>query len=193
MLSLVDDPKDIVRHGYDLVSRAYRADDADDSQYAAWLKLVETRVAAGAPVLDLGCGCGVPVARRLAQRYVVTGVDFSPVQIERARALVPRATFLCTDMTTLSVPDESFDAITCLYALIHLPLAEQPALLRSVSRWLQPGGLFLATVGHQAWTGLEKDWLGGAGGDKWWGHADASTYPGGVFEAGPTIQRENLV
>ena len=61
MLSLVDDPKDIVRRGYDLVSRAYRADDADDSQYAAWLELVETRVAAGAPVLDLGCGCGVPV------------------------------------------------------------------------------------------------------------------------------------
>ncbi|SRR6266511_3394703 len=126
MLSVVDDPKDIVRRGYDLVSRAYRADDADDSQYAAWLELVETQVAGGASVLDLGCGCGVPVARRLAQRYVVTGVDLSPVQIERARALVPRATFLCADMTTLSFPDESFDAIICLYALIHVPLAVAP-------------------------------------------------------------------
>ncbi|TMG62008.1 MAG: class I SAM-dependent methyltransferase [Chloroflexi bacterium] len=160
MLSRVDDPKDIVRRGYDLVSRAYRADDGDDSQYAAWLELVETRVAAGAPVLDLGCGCGVPVARRLAQRYVVTGVDLS---------------------------------ITCLYALIHLPLAEQPALLRSVSRWLQPGGLFLATVGHQAWTGLEKDWLGVAGGDMWWSHADASTYRRWFSEAGLAIERETFV
>src|SRR2546428_12254757 len=108
MLSLVDDPKDIVRHGYDLVSRAYRADDADDSQYAAWLKLVETRVAAGAPVLALGCGCGVPVARRLAPRYVGTGADFSSGQIARARALAPSATVLCSDMTMLSVPGESF-------------------------------------------------------------------------------------
>jgi len=189
----VDDPKDIVRRGYDLVSRAYRADDADDSHYTAWLELIETRVAAGAPVLDLGCGCGVPVARRLARRYVVTGVDFSPVQIERARGLVPRATFLCADMTTLSFPDESFDAVTCLYALIHLPLAEQPTLLRSVSRWLQPGGLFLATVGHEAWTGLEKDWLGVAGGDMWWSHADASTYRRWFSEAGLAIERETFV
>src|SRR5437660_2149649 len=89
----VDDPKDIVRRGYDLVSRAYRADDADDSHYAAWLELIETRVAAGAPVLDLGCGCGVPVARRLARRYVVTGVASCQVHIERAGGLVPRATF----------------------------------------------------------------------------------------------------
>src|ERR1700682_1490291 len=100
----LEDPKSIVRHGYDLVSRAYRADDADDGTYAGWLDTLEMRVAPGSSVLDLGCGCGVPVARRLARSYEVTGADLSPVQIARARELVPGATFVCADMTTLQIP-----------------------------------------------------------------------------------------
>jgi cyclopropane fatty-acyl-phospholipid synthase-like methyltransferase len=46
--------------------------------------MIILRVSAGSAVLDLGGGCGVPVARRLAPRYAMTGVDLSPVQIERA-------------------------------------------------------------------------------------------------------------
>jgi SAM-dependent methyltransferase len=193
MLFAMEDPKSIVRRGYDLVSRAYRADDADDGMYADWLDLLEKRVERGSAVLDLGCGCGIPVARRLAQRYAVTGVDLSPVQVTRARELVPNATFACADMTTTQFPDESFGAITCLFALIHLPLAEQPALLRNIRRWLSPGGLFFATVGSQAWTGLQKDWLGIRGGDMWWSHADAETYRRWLTEAGLRIELESFV
>jgi cyclopropane fatty-acyl-phospholipid synthase-like methyltransferase len=144
-------------------------------------------------VLDLGCGCGVPVARRLAQRYAVTGVDLSPVQVERARGLVPNATFIRADMSSIVFPEASFDAIVCLYALIHLPVAEQPALIRAVHRWLRPGGLFLATLGHQAWTGLEKDWLGVKGGDMWWSHADAATYRRWLADVGLTVEQETFV
>jgi len=46
----------------------------------------------GDMVLDLGCGCGIPVAQELAQHFQVTGVDLSEVQIARARQLVPQAT-----------------------------------------------------------------------------------------------------
>lgn len=187
------DPKAIVRRGYDLVSRAYRADDADDGEYAAWLDLLEERIEPGARILDLGCGCGVPVARGLAGRYEVTGVDLSPVQIARARELVPGATFVCADMAEVTFPDESFAAVTCFYALIHLPVAEQPALLRAVRRWLRPGGVFLATVGHTEWTGTEKDWLGVRGGDMWWSHADIQTYRLWLDEAGLVVERETFV
>lgn len=187
------DPKEIVRRGYDLVARAYRSDNADDGAYAPWLDLLEERITPGAQVLDLGCGCGIPVARRLAPRYAVTGVDLSPVQIERARSLVPGATFICADMTELDLPADSFGAIVCLYALIHVPLAEQPAMLRDIARWLRPGGLLLATVGHTAWTGMEKNWLGVEGVDMWWSHADADTYRRWLRDAGLSVEREAFV
>jgi len=187
------DPKETVRRGYDRVSRAYRADDAGDGQYGPWLDLLEKRVSPGAEVLDLGCGCGIPVARRLSRRYAVTGVDLSPVQIGRARELVPGATFLCADMSAVEFPAQSFDAVVCLYALIHVPLAEQPAILRAAATWLRPGGILMATVGHQAWTGLEKNWLGVDGGDMWWSHADAGTYRGWLEDAGLTVELETFV
>lgn len=193
MLGGVDDPKAIVKRGYDRVSRAYREDDAEDGQYGPWLELIEKRVAADAPVLDLGCGCGVPLARRLADRYRVTGVDLSPVQIERARELVPGATFVCADMAHVEFAASSFSSIVCLYALIHVPLSEQPGILRSIATWLRPGGIFMATVGHGAWTGLEKNWLGVDGGDMWWSHADSETYRRWVTDVGLTIEHESLV
>ena len=182
-----------MRRGYDLVSGAYRTDDAAEGEYGAWLDLLEARVPPPAKVLDLGCGCGVPAARRLAPRYEVTGVDFSPVQIGRARTLVPKATFVCADMTTTEFPDAAFDAVVCLYAIIHVPRADQPALLRTIARWLRPGGVLIATVGERAWTGTEMDWLGVPGGAMWWDHADAQTYRLWFADAGLAIEQEHFV
>ena len=133
------------------------------------------------------------MARRLAPKYDVTGVDISPVQISRARRLVPEATFVCADMTTVSFADATFGAIACFYALIHLPLVEQPPLLRKIAGWLRPGGIFIATVGHTAWTGSEKDWLGVKGGNMWWSHADADTYGRWIADAGLRVERERFV
>ena len=183
----------MVRRGYDLVSRAYRSDNAEEGAYGQWLDLLEARISAGSHVLDLGCGCGVPVARRLATRHQVTGIDLSPVQIERARELVPGAEFICGDMTTVEFKERSFDAVVCLFALIHIPLDEQPALLRKIHGWLRPGGVLLATVGHQAWTGVAENWLGVPGGDMWWSHADAATYRQWLVDAHLHIDEERFV
>jgi 2-polyprenyl-3-methyl-5-hydroxy-6-metoxy-1,4-benzoquinol methylase len=51
----------------------------------------------------------------------------------------------------------SFDAIVCLYTLIHMPLDEQPPLLTQIATWLRPSGWLLTTTGHGAWTGTEAD------------------------------------
>jgi SAM-dependent methyltransferase len=83
------DPTDLVRRGYDAVSDRYRCDGAPDGQYAPWLASLHERLPADASVLDLGCGCGVPVARSLLRAgHDVTGTDLSEVQIRRARTLV---------------------------------------------------------------------------------------------------------
>jgi SAM-dependent methyltransferase len=171
------DPRDIVRSGYDAVSTAYRADNAPDGEYADWLADLAGRLPAGAGILDLGCGCGVPAARWLTQRgFRVLGVDLSPVQVRRARQLVPAARFVCEDMTRFEVPMASLDAVVCLYAIIHVPLDEQPTLMESIHRWLRPGGWLLITVGNEAWTGTENNWCDVPDALMYWAHESAATY-----------------
>jgi SAM-dependent methyltransferase len=187
------DSKAIVRSGYDLISYAYREDGAPDEPYRSWLQPLDTPLSPGAKVLDLGCGCGIPASRILAERYRVTGVDLSPVQIERARKLVPAAEFLCADMTALDFEAGRFSAIISLFAIIHVPVAEQPELFSRMVRWLAPGGWLLLIVGHRAWTGTEADWLGVPGGTMYWSHANAATYRRWLAERGCRIVEEQFI
>jgi 2-polyprenyl-3-methyl-5-hydroxy-6-metoxy-1,4-benzoquinol methylase len=184
---------ELVRRGYDALSYHYRADDAGEGRYASWLAALRARLPAGGPLLDLGCGCGVPVARSLAAAgYQVTGVDISEVQIERARRLVPAGTFIRADATTVTFPAASFDAVVCLYALVHMPLRAQPELLRRVAGWLRPGGWLLAVTGQREWTGTEDNWLGGPA-TMWWSHADTDTYRAWLEQAGLQVTAQGFV
>jgi 2-polyprenyl-3-methyl-5-hydroxy-6-metoxy-1,4-benzoquinol methylase len=188
-----EDPKDVVRRGYDALSVRYDEAYGAETKYEPWLSDLCARIPAGGTVLDLGCGSGVPVARSLADAgYRVTGIDISEVQVRRARQRVPRAEFIQVDATAASFDDASFDAVVSLYALIHVPLAEQPPLLHKVATWLRPGGWFVATTGHRAWTGVDENWLGG-GAPMWWSHTDAATNRAWMTQAGLTVGREEFV
>lgn len=184
---------ELVRRGYDAVSYRYRGDDDAPAEYTEWINGLQCRLHDGASVLDLGCGCGVPVARTLASHgYTVTGVDISEVQIDRARRLVPSATFVNADATRVDFAAASFDAIVCLYVLIHLPQPTQQRLLHRMASWLRPGGALLATTGAAAWTGIEENWLDGDT-PMWWSHPDAATYRRWLSDAGFIVDAEGYV
>lgn len=187
------DPVELVRRGYDAVSSIYRADDAEEGQYGPWIQTLLQRLPDDGRVLDLGCGCGVPVSRAVAVtgRHVV-GVDLSQVQVDRARRLVPGGTFMQADIADLEFADSSFDAVVAFYSVIHVPVDRQPALLESVSRWLRPGGSFVATLGWRAWTGSESHWLG-SDAAMWWSHADVETYREWLTAAGLVIDSVDFV
>ena len=186
------DPKIIVREGYDRASHAYRSDEftSQGSGYAYWLPRLKRTLAAGSRVLDLGCGCGIPASRELARCHRVTGVDLSPVQIARARRLVPDARFLCADMAEVEFEPRSFDAAIAFFSLINLPLHEQPLVLMRVSGWLVPGGRLLATVGKLASTRIERNFRGVRGAAMFWSHADLQTYRVWFQQAGFVIESE---
>jgi SAM-dependent methyltransferase len=122
----------------------------------------------------------------------VTGVDFSAVQIERARQLVPAAEFHCADITQLALPEMAFDAIVSFFAIIHVPIAEQLPLFHAMHRWLKPGGLLLATVGAQAWTGSEDNWLD-AGASMCWSQEGTETYMRWLQEAEFTVMWHRFI
>jgi cyclopropane fatty-acyl-phospholipid synthase-like methyltransferase len=188
----VKSPKDIVRDGYDRISFTYRddagrgpsTDEYRRPDYEAWLAELMPLLHEGDAVLDLGCGCGVPATALLAEHYSVTGVDLSPVQIERAHRLVPSATFQCADMSEVDFLPGAFTAVVSFFALIHVPVGEQRALLGRIHRWLKPGGYFLATVGSRAWTGTDQDWHGAP---MFWSHADQATYVAWLEDSGFAI------
>jgi SAM-dependent methyltransferase len=175
--------RDLVRRGYDAISLAYRGDREDPGRYRGWVAELAGLLPPGARVLDLGCGAGIPATRRLAERGLqVIGVDFSAVQLQRARRLVPAARLVQADMAALHFAAASLDAVVSFYALIHLPLADQRALFGRVRSWLRPAGLFLAIVGAQPWTGTEHF----HGADMFWEHAETGSYLDWLEEAGFT-------
>jgi SAM-dependent methyltransferase len=171
----------LVRRGYDAISLVYRSDDGaaapssaeDVSRYAGWVQELADVLPDGATVAELGCGAGIPATHELAEHGLrVLGVDFSAVQLRRARHLVPTASLVQADMTDLHLRSASVDAVVSLYALIHVPLTDQQDLFPRIRSWLRPGGYFLATVGADRWTGTEN-YLGTP---MFWDHADAGTY-----------------
>lgn len=184
---------DRVRRGYNVASTAYRCDDDDPVEYRRWCDALEAVLDRRSDVLDLGCGCGVPVARQLTRSgHRVTGVDMSAVQIERAQRLVPEASFLLGDLCDVAFGAGSFDAVVCLYAIIHVPVEHQPVVIDKIGSWLRPGGRLLLSAGSQAWTGSEERWLGTSA-TMWWSQADASTYARWLVDAGFVIDSQDLV
>jgi cyclopropane fatty-acyl-phospholipid synthase-like methyltransferase len=172
-----DDAKKLVQAGYDAVASQYAGWAARISNPARemWTAFLLETVPAGAALLDLGCGNGLPSTRDLAGRFDVTGVDISIRQIEAARQHVAGATFIHADLMDLEFGSESFAAVTAFYSLIHLPREEQPLLLSRVASWLLPGGYLVAVFGVTDSAGdVEPDWLGAA---MFW-----SSYPPAVNE-----------
>ena len=153
------DYKSLVRRGYDACAASYHQ--SRSAEPGSELQGLICMLVDGDAVLDIGCGAGVPIARQLAERYRVTGVDISTEMVLRAQRNVPTGNFVCADIMTVCLPPSSFDAAVALYSVFHLPREEHPRLFRRVHRWLKPGGYLLCTLSHHSEVGYtEQDFFG---------------------------------
>jgi len=152
----------IVANGYDTIGETFavwREQIVGDPR-TEWEGELAGRLTDGARVLELGCGAGTPETRRFAERFAVTGVDISPRQVERARAAIPAAEFLCADFTDLELPASSFDAVAAFYVFNHVPRDLLAPLLARIHGWLVPGGWLLTAFGISDTEGWTGEWLG---------------------------------
>lgn len=94
--------------------------------------------AAGATVLDAGCGAGGTL-RELKNRGVAraVGFDFSPLALKTARERAPGAV-LNADLTRLPFADRAFDLVYCADVIEHIP--DDRAAVAEIARVLKPGG-----------------------------------------------------
>lgn len=162
-MNRIRDPKSVVADGYDRVAERYVAWAAGVrvKERDSYTNVLLDTLPAGATILELGCGAGVPTTRRLAEQFRVTGVDISIRQIAMARDHVPAATFMQVDMTALDFAPEMFDGVAAFYTITHVPREEHPALLRKIAGWLRPGGLFVASFSNGGSVGaVDDDFLG---------------------------------
>lgn len=110
----------------------------------------------GDRVLDIACGSGT-AALVAARRYCdVTGIDYVPALIERARrrsvAEGFEVEFLVADAQELPFPDGSFDVVLSVYGVQFAPDQEQAA--SEMLRVCRPGGrIGLATPISTGWSG----------------------------------------
>ena len=187
------DPRtQIVADGYDAVGETFalwRQGFVGDPR-REWEDDLVSRLEDGARVLDLGCEGGSPGTKRLAERFSVTGVDISPRQVERARAAIPEAEFLCADFTELELRAGSLDAVVSFVAFNHVPRELLAPLLSRIHGWLVPRGWLLTAFGASDLPGWTGEWLGA--------ETFFSGFPPGVNsrlvrEAGFAIERDEVV
>ena len=131
--------------GEDIGQSSWLTSDEQD-RFIPWLDLSQNKI-----MLDVACGSGGP-ALRIAEitGCSVVGIDIHEQAISTANSLAEqrnlkeRANFRVVDATAqLPFGDASFDAISCIDAINHLPDRKQ--VLTEWTRILKPGGRLLFT------------------------------------------------
>jgi demethylmenaquinone methyltransferase/2-methoxy-6-polyprenyl-1,4-benzoquinol methylase len=105
-----------------------------------WRRITaETVVRPGDRVLDACCGTGdLAVAARKAGAAHVTGLDFAPRMLERARRKLPAATWIDGDLLALPFEDGTFQAATVGFGVRNV--ADLDRALSELRRVLVKGG-----------------------------------------------------
>jgi 2-polyprenyl-3-methyl-5-hydroxy-6-metoxy-1,4-benzoquinol methylase len=102
-----------------------------------------------ARALDLACGEGQNAIWLATLGWEVTGVDYSNVAIDKARARAARegvqVHFVCADLLEYEPSPGAFELVILLY--FHIPSRERRAVLASAAGALAPSGT-LVLVGH---------------------------------------------
>lgn len=190
-MTITDPRKAVVASGYDVIAKRYLEWAGGAQVRNHYLQKFCDLVPVGGQVLDLGCGAGFPVAKKLAERVSVVGVDISAAQVALARQKVPDASFINADMMAVEFNPESFDGISAFFSLTHLPRDQHAAMLRRIATWLRPDGLFVASMGDTVSDDeIENDWLGAP---MFFSHFDASTNSKLIHLAGLQPFHEELV
>jgi SAM-dependent methyltransferase len=181
----------IVGSGYDRMASRYLASHRPGGARERYLDRLLSLVADASDVLELGCGAGEPVTRRLTERHRVTAVDVSGEQLRLAAERAPDASFLHASMLDVAFEPASFDAVAAFYAITHVPRQRHADLLARIAVWLRPQGWLLLSMGAADNPGeVEDDWLGMP---MYFSHFDAVTNQALVQRAGFELVEADVV
>jgi ubiquinone/menaquinone biosynthesis C-methylase UbiE len=176
------DLKDRLKNTYDIIAEKYNIWAVRDTSIRMkYLDVLLPHLDPSAEekhILELGCGSGNPVLKKLASlnNTQVTANDMSPVQIQFAKQnfaeeeKAGKVKLIEGDMMTLEFANASFDAIVGMYSLIHLPASEQRTMFSRIAKWLKPGGCMLANFSEEEMAhSIQENWMHEKGWTYWSG------------------------
>jgi ubiquinone/menaquinone biosynthesis C-methylase UbiE len=124
----------------------------DPEVRGAWADLLIPLInGRGLRVADLGCGTGALSLLLAAEGgHLVSGVDFSPEMIRRARAkaeqTIPRPEFVVADAAEPPLPEGRFDVVLCRHVLWAMD--DPAAALKKWIALLTPNGVLILIEGR---------------------------------------------
>lgn len=108
-------------------------------------------------ILDLGCGSGYITNYLIEKGLNATGIDFSSEMIKIAKKKYPKLNFLLDDFLNIEkhFDENSIDGLIAIYSLYFIPKEQFEEMLKSLSKVLKNGGLFLFVTQ----IGTEEDYI----------------------------------
>jgi demethylmenaquinone methyltransferase/2-methoxy-6-polyprenyl-1,4-benzoquinol methylase len=123
------------------------------------LPLQGLTIASETKVLDLCCGSGQATRFLVQYSQDVTGLDVSPVSLERARGNVPQAQYVEALAEEMPFGNNQFDLVHTSVAMHEMKPKQLQQIFQEVYRVLKPGGVFAMVDFHKPsnllfWPGL---------------------------------------
>jgi SAM-dependent methyltransferase len=114
---------------------------------SAWLDRFIALLPQDATILDLGCGCGEPIARYFINRnFALEGVDASPTLISVCRQHFPKQQWHVADMRRLAL-GRTFGGILAWDSFFHLTHDDQRRMFSIFKQHAASGAALMFTSG----------------------------------------------
>lgn len=135
---------------YERHAEGYDRDRGRSLMEREWLAAFRDAASPEAPILDLGCGCGEPIAQHLIEAgHALTGVDSSASLVALCRKRFPSGDWRVADMRRLDL-GRRFGGILAWDSFFHLPPADQRAMFAVFRDHAAPGAALMFTSGPSA-------------------------------------------
>ncbi|TBR59997.1 SAM-dependent methyltransferase [Westiellopsis prolifica IICB1] len=126
---------------YDGISRLAAISIGGEQRFRQ-LALQDLTIHSDTKVLDLCCGSGQATQFIVKLSQNVTGLDASPLSLQRAKQNVPQAEYVEAFAEEIPFADNQFDLVHTSVALHEMQPEQLRKILQEVYRVLKPGGVF---------------------------------------------------
>lgn len=132
---------------YDAISRLAAISVGGEERFRQ-LALQGLTINSDTKVLDLCCGSGQATQLLVKLSQNVTGLDASPLSLQRAKQNVPQAEYVEAFAEEMPFTDNEFDLVHTSVALHEMQPEQLRKIIKEVYRVLKPGGVFTLVDFH---------------------------------------------